>query len=59
MKEPASVKEAVLPAYFYFLLKVFFSCGILELCFKFRYSVLLKVNIPAVGTDFSLKLLEI
>lgn len=28
MKEPISVKEAVLPAYFWFLLKVFFSCGI-------------------------------
>lgn len=59
MKEPLSVKEAVLPAYFCFVLKVYFSYGNLELCLKFRYSVLLKVNIPVVGTDFSLKLLEI
>lgn len=59
MKEPVSVKEAVLPAYFCFLLEVLFSCGIPELCFKFRYSVLFKVNIPVVGTDFSLQLLEI
>lgn len=59
LKEPVSVREAVLPAYFCFLVKVFFSCGILELCSEFRYSVLLKVNIPVVGTDFSLKLLEI
>lgn len=58
MKESVSVKEALLPAYFCFLLKVF-SCGTLELCFKFRYSVLFKVNIPVVGTDFSLELLEI
>lgn len=59
MKKPISVQEAVLPAYFCFLLNVFFSYGILELCFKFRYSVLLKVNIPVVGREFSLKLLEI